>query len=172
MGKAKLITTDVLLFDNRSEDAMGLFGPEKIVLTLEKYDYKPGEIIRGTVKLQLNKPMNAHMLDIGFIGKKIQQQGTYRSGSYQKSTQYSTVYDFHIPLGGEQEYMEGVFPFEIKIPENILQEQSSLLGNMATAVNVLKAISGVSSRIEWMVIARLELPLKLDVSASQKIVLS
>jgi hypothetical protein len=43
---------------------------------------------------------------------------------------------------------------------------------MATAVNVLKAISGVSSRIEWMVVARLDLPLKLDVSASQKIVLS
>jgi hypothetical protein len=151
---------------------MGLFGPEKIVLTLEKYDYKPGETIKGTVKLQLNKPMNAQKLNVGFIGRKIQQQSSYRSGNYQKSTEKSTIYDFHIPLGGEQEYKEGVFPFEIKIPENILQEDSSLHGNMAAAVNVLKVISGVSSRIEWMVVARLDLPLKLDISASQKIVLS
>ena len=140
----------------RSEDAIGLFGPEKIVLPLEKYDYKPGEVIKGTVKLQLNKPMNASKLDVGFIGRKIQQQSGYRAGissgsltsNYHTSTEYSTIYDFHIPLGGEQEYMEGVFPFEIKIPATILQEESSLQGNMATAVNVLKAISGMSSRIE------------------------
>lgn len=151
---------------------MGLFGPEKIVLTLEKYEYKPGETIRGTVKLQLKKPMNAQRLDIGFIGRKIQQQSGYRSGSYQKSTEKSTVYDFHIPLSGDQEYKDGLFPFEIKIPENILQEESSLQGNMATAVNMLKAISGVSSRVEWMVVARLDLPMKVDISASQKIILS
>ena len=151
---------------------MGLFGPEKIVLTLEKYDYKPGETIKGTVKLQLNKPMNAHKLDVGFIGRKIQQQSSIRGGSYHKSTGYSTVYDFHIPLGGEQEYLEGVFPFEIKIPTNILEVESPLQGNVATAVNVLKTLSGVSSRVEWIVVARLDLPLKLDVSASQKIVLS
>lgn len=151
---------------------MGLFGPEKIILNLEKYEYRPGETIKGTVTLHLKKPMNAHSLDVGLIGRKIQQQGTYRGGSYQKSTQFSTIYDFHIPLGGEQEYLEGVFPFEIKIPADILQVESPLQGNVATAVNVLKAISGVSSRIEWMVVARLDLPLKLDVSASQKIMFS
>lgn len=159
---------------------MGLFGPEKIVLTLEKYDYKPGEVIKGTVKLQLNKPMNANKLDVGFIGRKIQQQSGYRAGissgshtnNYHKSTEYSTIYDFHIPLGGEKDYMDGVFPFEIKIPSTILQDESPLQGNVATAVNVLKTLSGVSSRIEWMVVARLDLPMKLDISTSQKIVLS
>jgi hypothetical protein len=151
---------------------MGLFGPPQMVLTLEKYNYKPGEIIKGTVKVQLKKPMNAEKLDVGFVGKKIQQQGTYHGGRYQKSTQYSTVYDFHMPLGGQQEYLEGSYPFEIKIPETILQTESNLDGNVATAVNILKTLSGVSSRIEWMVVARLDLPMKLDVSASQKIVLS
>jgi hypothetical protein len=151
---------------------MGLFGPEKIVLQLEKYDYKPGETIKGIVKLQLNKPMNAHKLDVGFIGRKIQQQSSIRGGHYQKSTGYSTVYDFYIPLGGEQDYLKGEFPFEIKIPPNILETESPLQGNVATAVNVLKTLSGVSSRIEWMVVTRLDLPLKLDISASQKIVLS
>ncbi|MBN2599082.1 MAG: hypothetical protein JXA75_00975 [Candidatus Thermoplasmatota archaeon] len=151
---------------------MGLFGPPQMVLTLEKYNYKPGEIIKGTVKVQLKKPMNAEKLEVGFIGKKIQQQSTYHGSRYQKSTQHCTVYDFRMPLGGQQEYLEGIYPFEIKIPETILQSESTLEGNVATAVNVLKTLSGISSRIEWMVVARLDLPMKLDVSASQKIVLS
>lgn len=159
---------------------MGLFGPEKILLHIEKFDYKPGETIKGTVKLQLKKPLNARKLEVGLIGRKIEQQSGIRIGmspgshktGYQKSTQYSTVYDFQIPLCGEQEYLEGLFPFEIKIPDNILQENATSQGNVATAVNVLKTLSGVSSRVEWMVVARLDVPLKLDVSKSQKIVLS
>lgn len=159
---------------------MGLFGPEKIMLSLEKYDYKPGETIKGTVKLQLKKPLNARKLEVGFIGRKIEQQSGIRVGispgshktGYQKTTQYSTVYDFQMPLSGEQEYLEGTYPFEIKIPENILQDNISSQGNVAAAVNMLKTLSGVSSRVEWMVVARLDLPMKLDVSASQKIVLS
>jgi hypothetical protein len=158
---------------------MGLFGPEKILLHVEKFDYKPGEIIKGTVKLQLKKPLNARKLEVGLVGRKIEQQSGIRIGmsqgspktGYQKSTQYSTVYDFQIPLCGEQEYLEGVFPFEIKIPDGLLDNISSQ-GTVAAAVNVLKTLSGVSSRVEWMVVARLDVPLKLDVSASQKIILS
>jgi len=160
----------------KEAETMGLFGPEKMVLMLEKYDYTPGDVIKGTVKLQLKKPMNARKLEVGFIGRKIQQQSgtSFSSGGvkHSKSTNYVNVYDFRIPLGGEQEYLEGTFPFEIKIPSNILQNEPQLQGTAATAVNVLKALSGVSSRIEWLVIARLDLPLKIDVSASQKIVLS
>jgi hypothetical protein len=158
---------------------MGLFGPEKILLHLEKFDYKAGETIKGTVKLQLKKPLNARKLEVGLVGRKIEQQSGIRIGispgspktGYQKSTQYSTVYDFQLPLCGEQEYLEGEFPFEIKIPDGLLDNMSSQ-GNVATAINVLKTISGVSSRVEWMVVARLDVPLKLDVSASQKIILS
>jgi len=156
---------------------MGLFGPEKMILTLEKYDYKPGDSIKGTVKLQLKKPMNARKLEVGFIGRKIQQQGggiTIGGGAKNtRSTNYSTIFDFTMPLDGEKEYQEGTYPFEIKIPSNILQsEPQSLQGNAATAVNVLRALGGVSSRVEWIVVARLDLPLKVDVSASQKVILS
>lgn len=158
---------------------MGLFSSEKILIHLEKFDYKAGETIKGTVKLQLKKPLNARKLEVGLIGRKIEQQSGIRIGmspgspktGYQKSTQYSTVYDFQIPLCGEQDYLEGLFPFEIKIPDGILDNVSSQ-GNVAAAVNVLKTLSGVSSRVEWMVVARLDLPMKLDVSTSQKIVLS
>lgn len=181
--KAKLIIINILhviYSEKRSEDTVGLFGPRKIMVTLEKYDYKPGDTIKGTVTLQLKKPMNARKLDVGLIGRKIQQQSGIRVGmpsgshtsGYHKTTEYSTIYDFRIPLAGEQEYLEGSYPFEIKIPPTILQGEITSDGGIGAAVNMLRALGGVSSRIEWMVIARLDVPLKLDVSASQKIVLS
>ncbi len=159
---------------------MGLFGAQKIVLNLERYDYKPGDTIKGTVTLQLKKPINARRLEVGLIGRKIQQQSSIRVGmssspyksGYQKTTEYRTIYDFRIPLGGEQEYLAGLFPFKIKIPTTILQGEVLPEGGVAAAVNVLKALGGVPSRIEWMIVARLDVPLKLDVSASQKIALS
>ena len=157
---------------------MGLFSGEKMTLMLEKYDYKPGDVIKGTVTLRLKKPMHARKLDVGLIGRKIEHQGGgIRIGSggtkHTSSTNYQTVYDFHIPLGSEQDYLEGSFPFEIRVPVDILQTQGPQLeGKAAAAVNVLKALGGVSSRIEWIVIARLDLPMKMDVSASQKILLS
>ena len=159
---------------------MGLFGSEKIMLHLEKYDYKPGETIKGTVKLQLKKKsVHARKLKVGLIGRKIEQQSGIRVGlasgshttGYQKTTQYSTVYDFQIPLSGEQEYLNGLFSFEIKIPDSILSNVTSK-GNVAVAMNALKTLDGVVSRVDWMVVAGLDLPMKLDVSASQKIVLS
>jgi len=32
---------------------MGLFGPDKITVTLDKLQYKPGDVIKGTVGLNL-----------------------------------------------------------------------------------------------------------------------
>jgi hypothetical protein len=155
---------------------MGLFGPEKIVLMLEKYDFKPGEVIKGTVKLQLKKPMNARKLEIGLIGRKIQHQSGIIIGSggvkHSKSTSHVKIYDFRIPLDGEKEYLEGTYPFEIKIPSNILQSETPMEGTLGTAVNVFKALGGVSSHVEWLVVAQLDVPMKLDISKSQKVVLS
>jgi hypothetical protein len=77
-----------------------------------------------------------------------------------------------MPLDGEKEYQEGSYPFEIKIPSNILQEAPKLEGRMGTAVNVIKALSGASSHLQWSIEAQLDMPMKLDVKKSQTIVLS
>jgi hypothetical protein len=161
----------------KEDEIMGLFGPEKMILMLEKYDFKPGDVIKGTVKIQLKKPMNARRLEVGLLGRRIQQQSSVHMGSggvhHSKQTNYMTVYDFKIPLDSEKEYQQGTYPFEIKIPPNILQSEPELQGTAATAINVIKALTGgVSSRIEWSVVGRLDLPMKIDVSVSQKIIIS
>ena len=160
---------------------MGLFGGEKITLELEKYNYTPGEIIKGKVKLNLKKPLNGRKLEIAFIGRQIQKQSsasvaglaTMASGNRAHSkTDYTTIFNFKMPLSGEKEYHKEEYPFEIKIPENILQEGAKLEGKAATAATALKVLGGVSTRTDWFVKTELDVPMKLDIKKSQKIILS
>jgi hypothetical protein len=94
---------------------MGLFGKEKITLTLEKYDYKPGDKIKGTVKLNLKKPTKARKLEVSFIGSKTEKQTGMRIGPTTSNTQQTKtmkVYDFTLPLDGEKDYHEEEYPFD------------------------------------------------------------
>jgi hypothetical protein len=90
---------------------MGLFGEEKISLMLEKYNYAPGEIIKGTVTLNLKKPLKARKMEVSFLG---QRKERYQDS---KGTHYRTtnVFSFSMPLGPEKEYQNESFNFEIKI---------------------------------------------------------
>ena len=159
---------------------MGLFGGEKITLTLEKYDYRPGDTIKGKVKLNLKKPVQARKLTIAFIGKKIQHQssasvaGIAMGSSGRKSSHHSSqiIYNFNMPLDGEKEYHNQEYPFEMKIPSDLLQNNPQLEGKLGSAVKAFQMMGGVSTRIDWYVNAELDVPMKLDVKKSQKVVLS
>lgn len=158
---------------------MGLFGPDKITLNLEKYNYTPGETIKGTIKLNLKKPTLARKLEIAFIGRRIDRKssasviGTASGGRHHhSSTTYTTVYEFKMPVAGEKEYQKEEYPFEIKIPSDILQNNPTLEGKLGQAATALRMLAGVSSRIEWFVKAQLDVPRKLDIKKSQKIILS
>ena len=154
---------------------MGLFGGEKITLTLEKYDYMPGDTIKGVVNLNLKKPINARKLEVAFIGEKIERSTGMGIGPTAKSKSAGGkmyIYNFKMPLGGEGTYQTGQYPFEIKIPADIKQSQQQIEGKVGTAISALKAISGVISRVDWYVLAELDVPVHLDVKAKQNIVLS
>lgn len=158
---------------------MGLFGPEKITLLLDKYDYRPGEKITGKVKLNLKKPTSARKLDVSFYGLKVDRQSSVAvapmmSGRsrHRNSTHYVKVFDFKMPISGEKEYQNEEIPFEIKIPDTILQTNPSLQGTLGQASTAIRMIAGVSSRIDWYVKAQLDVPKKLDVKKKQKIILS
>jgi len=158
---------------------MGLFGPDKITLTLEKYNYTPGETIKGKIKLNLKKPIEARKLEVAFIGNKIDKQssasvvGMAAGGNRHSSSSHHTkVFDFKMPVDGEKEYHNQEYPFEIKIPDNILQNTPTLAGKSQAAAAALRIVAGTSTRIDWIVKAQLDVPKKLDIKQSQKIILS
>jgi len=156
---------------------MGLFGPDKIIVKLDKYQYKPGDTIKGEVGLNLRKPMRARKLVVSLLGKV---RTTHRDSKGHMQTEDVTVYDFTIPLDGENDYLSELYPFEIKIQSDILEMHSSneriqqmlqeklgtfgvILGKMATTGQ---------GPVRWMVHAQLDIPMKLDVHKSQDIIIS
>jgi hypothetical protein len=164
---------------------LSYFKKDQIVVTLEKYSYTPGETIKGSVGLKLKRPLHAKKLIVGLIGLRIVHQsnisvGPVRVGNQGSQTQVYTIYNFEIPLDEEAVYFHELYPFEIKIPSDILQSaqqnfNSTLTGlgkTLAEIAHVMDQLSMTGSRVEWSVEARLQIPLKIDIVNAQKIVLS
>lgn len=155
---------------------MGVFGPEKMTLELERYEYKPGDIIRGTVYLSLSKSTKARKLAVSLLGKV---RSSHRESDGDIHTQDQTLYDFTIPLDGEREYRDGQYRFEIKIPSDILQMNQAgelfrkdLEDKLGSLGSILGKAVNCQRPIRWMVHAYLDIPMKLDVKKSQDIVIS
>jgi len=181
---------------------MGLFGPEKMILTLERGDYKPGDIIKGTITLKLKKPTMARKLEVAFIGEKLETHShididAHGSSHPRTTSEYVTLYDFKIQLGGEKEYLEGTYSFEIKIPEDLAKfmptptdpghdyknylenvginpdgKAGKALAFMKTHPNMSSLVKTPKPPLKWYVNAQLDIPLRLDVKDSQQIIIS
>jgi hypothetical protein len=147
---------------------MGLFGGEKITLMLEKYNFTPGEMAKGTIKLSLKKPTYARKLQVSLIGVRRVRRGN--------SWQWQTVYDFDMPVSGEKEYQQEELSFQLQIPPDILQArtsqqavQDSLEDKLGSAGKFISAISVGTGTTNWKIRAQLDVPKKLDVKVDQDI---
>lgn len=138
------------------------FGRGKIELILEKYNYSPGNTIKGKISLKLKKPIQAKALKVGLVGEKVTKEFRRTSGKGARSTPRKTnLFDFEMSLDGEREYLKGEYKFKIKIPENVLQTPKGDIGNIIKGIQLL---SGKDIRISWYVTAKLDIPSGFDIS--------
>jgi hypothetical protein len=147
---------------------MGLFGPPKITLMLEKYNFAPGETAKGTVSINLKKPEYARKLKISLVGVRKVRRGN--------KWQWQKIYDFDMPISGEKDYQKEQIPFELKIPPDILDPRSSqqaiqdsLEDKLGAAGTLLSSVAVGTGKTEWKIKAQLDIPKKLDVKTSQDI---
>ena len=140
------------------------FGKGKIEVFLEKYNFSPGETIKGRISLKLKKPTKAKALKVGLIGEKATTKYGRTSGKGMSTSRSKTYfYNFEMPLDGEKEYLEGEYNFEIKIPANVLQTPSPG-GAVGDIVKGIQLLSGKDVRVSWYIIAKLDIPSGFDVS--------
>jgi hypothetical protein len=164
---------------------LSFFRKKQIQITLNKYAFAPGETIKGSVGLRLKRPLQARKLTVTLRGLRIVHEGgmavgPVRVGSQGPQTHVYTIYDFEIPLDGEAAYFNELYPFEITIPSDILQSaqqsfHSTLTGLGKTVTEIAQLMEQLrlaDSRVEWSLEAKLDVPLKIDVCTSQKIVIS
>jgi len=151
---------------------MGLFGPPKITLMLEKYNFNPGEVAKGTITLNLKKPTYARKLQISLIGMRRTNQ-INRKGS---STNWQKVYDFDMPISGEKEYQSDTIQFNLQIPPDILAAktqqqavQESMQDKLGGVGSLISAVTVGTGTTKWKIRAQLDVPKALDVKADQDI---
>ncbi len=163
---------------------MGLFSKGKIEMFLNKYNYNPGDSITGKLNLLMKKkkkkPVIGRGLSVGLFGTKTVT--TTKPDGEEKSTTHS-IFDIEIPLDGEKEYTGGAYEFDIKIPESILEGRASLPEQEVQEGTAMKAAKVVRflrtgelrgktrtmSRVEWHVVANLDIQRGFDLQKTQQI---
>ena len=142
----------------------------KIEVIIPKFNFSPGETVNGEVILKLDAPLKARGLKIAILGKRISKPMSINPGKMSSRTTSSTIFDFTEQLDGEKEYnsSELRYPFSIKIPEGIysVPEPSGVVGTMLA---MGKALSQYNSRVEWNLIANLDVPWGFDISTKIQI---
>lgn len=90
----------------------------KIEIILDKSVFSPGDIIDGTVCLKLKKPIQASSLKVAFV---VEKQIIQRDGNGVQHYNYP-VDRLETNLADEKEYHDESYPFQIKIPADILEK--------------------------------------------------
>jgi hypothetical protein len=153
---------------------MGLaFWKGKIELILEKHSYSAGETIKGDIHLKLKKPIKARKIEIRLLGQeKITTRHVSSGGGYHTRTHTYTICDVKIPLDGEKEYMKEDYNFELPIPPDVLNVSARPDGALGNVIKAAEYLSGRHRRLVFNVIANLDIPMGLDVSKKQNIVIN
>ncbi len=140
---------------------MQIFGFQKgkINIKLPKFNYSPGETIEGEVELTLKKNISAKEINIRIIGyERVSSGGVAAGRRGARSSRRNVLFDFIQPLDGEKEYSSDNplnYPFQIKLPSDLLSSQGPVGGKMGTALKAFETLSGTRRRIDWYLIARL-----------------
>lgn len=149
-------------------------GVGSIELELPKHNYRPGESINGTLRMQLTEPVEAKRLLVALRATRSKvgfERG--QDGKHDKVTRNETVHREVIELGGQKLYESGSFAFALFVPEiDAPVEQGGVLGDVLRAAKALDQMR--SSPITWTLMGMLEIPWrrnlskKLPVSVSPK----
>jgi hypothetical protein len=155
-----------------------MLGKGKIEVSIPKNHFAPGEIISGTVKLTIKKPVTARGVNISLIGEHIavRTSGMVSGGHMRSSThrEKRRVYEFKQDLDGEKEYTTGGdYNFEIPIPADILGIQGGtpeVSGALGMGMKMAQqALGGMRTSLKWYLRAKLDVPRGLDVKKDAQI---
>ena len=144
------------------------FGQKQIEIVLEKLNYSHGENIKGKVVLNLKNPTHAKALKVGIIGMKSITETSAINGRSSTTRRGSTIFNFEMPLDAEKDYLQGEYNFEMKVPGEVSQPSTP----QGVAGDVIKAIQILAAResdVKWYVIAKLDIPMRLDVDVKVQI---
>lgn len=115
---------------------------------LIKNSFMPGETVKGTVKLVLDKTVKARRFLISLIGEEWVDVSCGSGKSRRAKKEEIKIHNDEIELSGERVYDFVEKDFEFKIPEN-----------------APPTIEGDGAGLRWLVHAKLDIPMGRDKNA-------
>jgi len=144
-------------------DFFGL-GAGKITLKLNKMNFGAGETIDGTAILKLKNPTKAKRFYVKLFAEK--RVSKMRGGKQSYHTE--KVFEFEQNLDGKKEYPTRPleYTFSLKVPrDSSVGVTDERIKNVIGAISQVASVFGASTgTVKWYVEARLDMPLKFDVS--------
>ncbi|MBU0591768.1 hypothetical protein KKF81_06830 [Candidatus Micrarchaeota archaeon] len=137
-------------------------GTGKIDIQIQKYNYSPGESIQGKVILKVDKNTNAKGVFVEVYGEKKVTSGYGKD----RRTRTMRIFEFKQPLDGEKEYAKGEYSydFSIKIPSDVMSQPKIQDGILGAAIGAAQVLTASGSRVDWRLVANLDISMGLDVS--------
>ena len=127
----------------------------RIGFSLEKFDYFPGESVKGHITVVAKRPIKGNKLSIVLIAHSKLE---LRNNQGNTKTVSKKIYEHEVILENSKDYPSGYaqdYSFEIEIPN---EEECNLF--RSTLYHADKLLGGVfgseSKRIEWTLKARLD----------------
>ncbi|NYZ78825.1 hypothetical protein H0N99_01625 [Candidatus Micrarchaeota archaeon] len=151
-------------------------GEGSIDIVLDNLNFSPGDMLMGTVKLQLNSPTKARNLRVRFWGersvKTSKQHYDSKRHQFVKTPISSNeiVYEFTVTLDGEKEYASGEYPFQIKMPD--YPEKKPEVPGLEVAAEIAQTLGVLPSPVRWYLQATLDLPKAFDINKKVQITLA
>jgi len=143
-----------------------VFDKGRIEVAIPKTHFTPGDTISGKVSLTLKKPVKAKEMCISLIGEQTTTRGGGLAGGERKEEK-ERFYNFKVSLDGEKEYDKGGdYPFEIKIPADILSTRGQLPqpgGGVGQAMKIAQVVVGAGVATKWYLEAKLDVPRGIDI---------
>ena len=140
-------------------------GEGKIEILLDKTTFKPGETVKGKVKLSLNQEKQAKELRILFYGEK-----SVRSRTDPKRRTTQRFFEQKIALDNEKTYAAGEqeYEFEIVLPDipRVKSDSDSIIGKMT---NMFGQIFDPIRSYKWYLDASLDISMAFDISKKMRI---
>lgn len=138
---------------------------------LEKTTYEPREVIRGQVVLKLKKPIRARGLYVSLMGRKLVPDRDFDlvREPLDLDLKWENICEKTITLGGEGVYSEVRYNFELPVPYTAAEHALPPSGRISRSLENIGLGLGEERDIKWCMLARLDIPKAIDVSAKQEI---
>lgn len=145
-------------------------GVGSVHLDLHRFDFHPGDTIRGTLRIELTEDTPAKRVVVALIATRRRTRYEKRSSGGSGQTIYTEqLYALERKLAGAGTYKVGHYPFELVVPSDAVHGNPEIrsdgwIGDVARVVSSIA--SATQGAITWRLVGFVDVPWRRNVKTT------